>query len=424
MTQDFLPVPDQLPPVPDGIEPILLLGSIGNQHAGCGMFGRAEGSTLTELQRCCEKHLPTYIWKAMPLSTATHTRNKIKYHWRWRSTGVSCNAISTGEIRGGEPVYRIVADLTHAHEGAPRTIDAVKKTTERSSSESQGSTVNRPPNEPTNARIEGIDFAPTTVHAADIVQAMLAFIPPPDFSQKNAKASHLDSWGLSREVADLILNDPNAFLIGSIFDYQIPFRKAWEAPFKLKQRLGHLDVPLIASMKYDDLFAAIYGGGKGQSLHRFNSVLTNRVISACRQLVAEYEGTAANIWPNRTSAAVVMTRLEKFDGISQKIGNMMLRLLGTSFGVHLTEWNAIDIAVDRHVERVFRRTGLIENTSHQTKRLVIQRARDLCPDFPGKLDDPAFNIGEKWCNEQRPLCDEVREGRVCPISQVCKRVQI
>ncbi len=321
-------------------------------------------------------------------------------------------------------MYRIVADLTHAHEGAPRTIDAVKKTTERSSSESQGSTVNRPPNEPTNARIEGIDFAPTTVHAADIVQAMLAFIPPPDFSQKNAKASHLDSWGLSREVADLILNDPNAFLIGSIFDYQIPFRKAWEAPFKLKQRLGHLDVPLIASMKYDDLFAAIYGGGKGQSLHRFNSVLTNRVISACRQLVAEYEGTAANIWPNRTSAAVVMTRLEKFDGISQKIGNMMLRLLGTSFGVHLTEWNAIDIAVDRHVERVFRRTGLIENTSHQTKRLVIQRARDLCPDFPGKLDDPAFNIGEKWCNEQRPLCDEVREGRVCPISQVCKRVQI
>lgn len=217
----------------------------------------------------------------MPLSTATHTKNKIKYHWRWRSTGVSCNAISTDDIRGGEPVYRIIRDSTHAHESAPRTIDAVKKTAERSTSESHGSTVYGPPNEPKNPRIEGIDFASTSVYAGKIVQAMLAYTPPPDFSQKNAKASHLESWGLSREVADLILNDPNAFLIGSIFDYQIPFRKAWEAPFKLKQRLSHLDVALIASMKFDDLYAAISGGDRGQSLHRFNSVLTNRVISAC-----------------------------------------------------------------------------------------------------------------------------------------------
>lgn len=424
MTQDFLPVPDNLPRVPDGIEPILLLGSIGNQHAGCAMFSRAEGATLTELQRCCEMHLPTYIGKPMPLSTATHTKNKIKYHWRWRSTGVSCNAISTGEIRGGEPVYRIVENSTHAHESARRTIDVVKKTAEITSSKSQGSTEYRPPNEPKNSGMEGTDIASNSVYARKIIQAMLAFTPPPDFSQKNAKASHLDSWKLSREVADLILNDPNAFLIGSIFNYQILFQKAWEAPFKLKQRLGHLDAALIASMKFDDLYAVISGGGRGQSLHRFNSILTNKVISACGQLVAEYDGNAANIWPDQTSASVVMGRLEKFDGISQKIGNMMTRLLGTWFGVHLTDWNTIDIAVDRHVERVFRRTGLIENSNQQTKRLVIQKARDLCPDFPGKLDDPAFKIGVDWCNEQRPLCDEIRKERTCPISQVCKRVQI
>ena len=72
-------------------------------------------------------------------------------------------------------------------------------------------------------------------YPGQIVQEMLAFIPPPDFSHKNEKATHLDSWGLSREVAKLVLDDPNAFLIGSIFDYQIRFRKAWEAPFKLKQ---------------------------------------------------------------------------------------------------------------------------------------------------------------------------------------------
>jgi len=222
----------------------------------------------------------------------------------------------------------------------------------------------------------------------------------------------------------LILADPNAFLIGSIFDYQIPFRKAWEAPFKLKQRLGHLDVAIIARMSFDDLYAVIHGGGKGKALHRFNSIMTRKTLSACTQLVERYGGSAANIWPDRASASAVMERLEQFDGISQKIGNMMVRLLGTWFGVHLTEWNKIDIAVDRHVERVFRRTGLIGHGSQPVKRLVIDKARELCPDFPGKIDDPAFNIGEKWCNEQRPLCDVVKEGRTCPLSQVCPRVEI
>jgi len=109
MTQDFLPVPLQLPPIPDGVEQILLLTGVGNQHVGCGMFGRDEGATLTELQQCCEAFLSTYIGRKMPLSTATHTKNKIKYHWRWTTSGVCCRALKSGEIRGGEPVYRLAA---------------------------------------------------------------------------------------------------------------------------------------------------------------------------------------------------------------------------------------------------------------------------------------------------------------------------
>jgi len=107
MTQDFLPVPMQLPPIPDEVEQILLLAGVGNQHVGCGMFGRVEGSTLTELQRCCEAHLSTYLGRKMPRSTATQTKNKIKYHWKWVSSGMYCSARNSGETRGGEPVYRL-----------------------------------------------------------------------------------------------------------------------------------------------------------------------------------------------------------------------------------------------------------------------------------------------------------------------------
>lgn len=263
-----------------------------------------------------------------------------------------------------------------------------------------------------------------TDYSEQIVQEMVRYIPAPDFSRKNEKATHLDSWGLPRDVAKLILDDPNAFLIGSIFDYQIPFRKAWEAPFKLQQRLGHLDVAIIAEMPFEELYAHVHGGGKGRSLHRFNTLLTRKVIAACQRLVRFYGGSAANIWPDGSSAIEVMSRLEEFEGISQKIGNMMVRLLGTWFGVHLVRWDRIDIAVDRHVERVFRRTGLVGDGGKQLKRLVIDSARVLCPDFPGKLDDPAFNIGEKWCSEQGPNCDVLTDGRVCPLSKICKRIEI
>lgn len=421
MNQDFLPVPSQIPPVPHSIEQILLLTTVGNQHVGCGMFGRVDGATLTELQRCCEAYLPTYIGKKMPLSTATHTKNKIKYYWRWRSSGIACHARQSGEMRGGEPVYRIVEDATiHLRDTHLAPPNSSKSSGSVHQAAEEGPALIRP----SDTQFRGTDITLTSTYPGQIVQAMLAFTAPPDLSRKNAKATHLDSWGLTREVAELILNDPNAFLIGSIFDYQIPFRKAWEAPFKLKQRLGHLDIAIIASMTFDDLYPAIYGDGKGKSLHRFNSILTKKTLSACKQLVEKYDGTAANIWPDRTSASVVMARLEQFEGISQKIGNMMVRLLGTWFGVHLLEWNKIDIAVDRHVERVFRRTGLIGNTNQITKKLIIEKARELCPDFPGKLDDPAFNIGEKWCNEQRPLCDVIKDGLTCPLSQVCQRVEI
>jgi len=424
MTQHFLPVPVRLPPVPDGVEQTGRLATIGNQHAGCVMFGRVEGATLTELQRCCEAHLPEYNGKEMPLSTATQTKDKIKNHWRWRSSGICCHARQSGEMRGGEPVFRLVKEAAADSGSQTKRLDARENSPANGGGLTRWLAANPGPNRTGSDPELRSGITTTSVYSGQIVQAMLAFTPSPDFSHKNAKAEHLDSWGLGRDVAELILSDPNAFLIGSIFDYQIPFRKAWEAPLRLKQRLGHLDVAIIASMNFDDLYAVIHGGENGKSLHRFNSVLTRKVLSASKKLMEKYGGCAENIWPDRASAFEVMDRLEEFEGISQKIGNMMVRLLGTWFGVHLTEWSKIDVAVDRHVKRVFLRTGLISKGRKLTKKLVIERARELCPDFPGKLDDPAFNIGEKWCNEQRPLCDEVKEGRTCPLSQFCLRAEI
>jgi len=256
-----------------------------------------------------------------------------------------------------------------------------------------------------------------------IAREMLRYAPCPEI-KKSARAKNLDSWGLSRTVGNFLLRDPNALLLGAIFDFQIPFQKAWEAPCELQKRLGHLDPYRLAKMSKNQLLPYIRRGKYGNALHRFPSTLTRRTISASQRLIDQYSGNASNIWINGAPAKDVITRLEEFDGISQKISRMMGRLLGTYFGVHLTGWNEIDIPVDRHVARVFLRTGLVKRKKGtysvaEVRDEIIQRARELKPSFPGCLDEPAFDVGIIWCNEESAYCNWPEEA--CPLRTSCRK---
>ena len=107
MEQDFLPIPDELPPIPKGVKPKKPNLPKGNQDVGCKMFGRVEGATLTELKLCCDEHLPKYREKKMELGVAEQTKNKIHRLWRWTNPDADCIVRNTGKRRGGEPVYRL-----------------------------------------------------------------------------------------------------------------------------------------------------------------------------------------------------------------------------------------------------------------------------------------------------------------------------
>ena len=45
---------------------------------------------------------------------------------------------------------------------------------------------------------------------------------------------------------NLVRTNPTALVLGVLFDQGIPYEKAWEAPYRLRQRLGHLDVRRLA----------------------------------------------------------------------------------------------------------------------------------------------------------------------------------
>jgi len=256
-----------------------------------------------------------------------------------------------------------------------------------------------------------------------VVRDMLTYKRPPQVDHP-ILAANLDSWGIAREVGDFLLNNPNALLFGAIFDYQIKLEKAWEAPFSLANRLGHLDVRRIARMDPTDLSKYIRRDETRNALHRFPTVLAARLVAASKLLLRKYRGDAGNMWPSGASVVDVINRLDEFEGIGQKIARMMGRILVEYLGVRLVHWEQLDIAVDRHVARVFLRTGLVlrpsgEYSVSEVIEDVTERARSLSPSYPAALDEPCLDIGRFWCTAEAAYCDWPEEP--CPVRNACPR---
>jgi len=252
-----------------------------------------------------------------------------------------------------------------------------------------------------------------------IVSEMLRYIPCPSFETRS-KVPDFSEWtSLSPESGKLFKEDPNAFLFGAIFDFQIDADKAWEVPHQLKIKLKTLDINSIINKPKEDLAQEIGG------LHRFRNVMAKRLKSCANTLKDRYQGNASNIWNNQ-NASEVIRRLLEFEGIGQKIANMFVRMLVTYYGVEINGWNKIDIAVDRHVARVFLRLGLVfQNSRNATFRIsdirlpIIDKARELSPNYPAALDEPAFFIGRNWCTANHAYCEDGVEP--CPLKEVCQK---
>ena len=199
-----------------------------------------------------------------------------------------------------------------------------------------------------------------------------------------------------------------AFFFGVIFDQSIPAEQAWEKPFILKQRLGHLDVKKISKMKDDELKVIF---NEAPKLHRFPNNYAEYIKDACKMLIDKYKGNAANIWNDNPLCAELQRRFESFKGIGQKKASMATNILTRDLGIQARNKRGIDVSYDEHVKRVFLRTSLAETDDENT---IIKTARELNPYYPGELDLPMWYIGKGWCHPTNPKCDECPIGDVCP----------
>lgn len=255
-----------------------------------------------------------------------------------------------------------------------------------------------------------------------IARALLTYAPSPVLAGQTVarRPVRLDAERRLDRVRLTEAEQATGWLFGVFFDHMIPADQAWEAPYLLAERLGHLDVRRIAAMSPGRLHDAIRGGAGRKALHRLHPRLAKHLHAACVHVVDSYDGSVDNIWPDGITVRELQRRLSAFPGLGPKLRSMTVRLLVDCFGRRYAGWKDADVAVDRHVARVFLRTGLVDAplgaravTVAQIHDEVVAAARRWCPTYPAALDYPAFDVGKTWCRASKPDC-----GR-CPLRAAC-----
>ncbi len=211
------------------------------------------------------------------------------------------------------------------------------------------------------------------------------------------------------------MQDPNIkpleFVFGVILDQGIKYERAWNAPYILKKRMGHLDINKIAKMNPKDLEKYMFD--IKPALHRYR-FMADRLIRACELISERYDGDARKIWNCKNlSAKDIENRFSEFAQIGQKKASMAVNILVRDWDIKIAgPKKFIDISYDIHVRRVFLRTGLIQKDKES---ILIDAAIKLNPDYPGELDMPSWTIGKNWCRPKKPDCIK------CPIKNVCPK---
>jgi uncharacterized HhH-GPD family protein len=134
----------------------------------------------------------------------------------------------------------------------------------------------------------------------------------------------------------LLARDGNALLLGMVLDQQVPMEKAFAGPSVIAERMGGtLDVAAIAAADPEQ-FAAMCS--TPPAIHRFPGSMAGRVQQVCRQLVADYDGDAENLWRTAGSGAELKKRIAALPGFGEQKASIFVALLGKQYGVTPPGW--------------------------------------------------------------------------------------
>jgi uncharacterized HhH-GPD family protein len=136
--------------------------------------------------------------------------------------------------------------------------------------------------------------------------------------------------------SDAFLNaNGTALLIGMLLDQQVPMEWAFNGPWTLKDRLGHLDAKKIAAMDPDAFLAVCL---EKPAIHRFPKAMAQRIQGMCAVVAEKYKNKGENMWTNVDDAAVLFERLRELPGFGEEKAQIFVALLAKRFNITPDGW--------------------------------------------------------------------------------------
>jgi uncharacterized HhH-GPD family protein len=141
------------------------------------------------------------------------------------------------------------------------------------------------------------------------------------------------------EANALLDREPLALLIGMLLDQQYPMEVAFLGPKKIVDRVGSLDVRVLA--EYDpEKFATLCT--TPPAIHRYGGVMARRVQALCQHVIEHYDGKAEEIWTRGDpTGAEVFKRLKGLPGYGDQKAKIFLALLGKQRGMTPEGWRDV-----------------------------------------------------------------------------------
>jgi len=110
---------------------------------------------------------------------------------------------------------------------------------------------------------------------------------------------------------DRLRDDPNAALLGLLYDQRVRAESAFTGPLRLKDRLGHLDMAQIAEMDFEPFQEHF---AESPAVHRFVNKMAENTQKVAAQIADEYDGSAANLWNDGADLDTIEKRLQDLPG--------------------------------------------------------------------------------------------------------------
>lgn len=218
--------------------------------------------------------------------------------------------------------------------------------------------------------------------------------------QRLASCSAADGFDTGNPDAERMLKDldnyPHHFVLACLMDRQLGAGQAWAIPYRVGLHLGEFEFSAFKQLslkKIQKIFEA-------ERLHRFRkNVMPTIFFNGIQRIETCHSNDAKNIWAANPSCARVIRRFLEFDGAGLKIATMATNILARQFKVPMRDKSAIDISADRQVMKYFQHHGLLREGAK--KEELIYLAREICPEYPGLLDLPAWEQGRLIRSESK-----------------------